>query len=98
MQTEKVLLAKAFKPLKKEPPFYCRRDKTIRFDTFGRTLSIFKDTRPEAVAYIKEVLPTLLIDQKPEETAMRLYNGLDSQWLEFDFVTNLLYLCSIKKS
>ncbi len=98
MQCEKILLARALKPLKKEPPFICRRDKTIRFDTFGRTLSIFKDTRPEAEAYIKEVLPTLLTDMDADKKAIKLYNGLDGQWLEFDFLTNLLYLCSIKKS
>lgn len=98
MQAEKVLLARALKPLRKEPPYMCRRDKTIRFDTFGRTLTIFKDTRPEAVAYVKEVLPTLLTDMDAQRKAMNLFNSLDAQWLEFDFTTNLLHLCSIKKS
>jgi hypothetical protein len=97
MKFDKVLLAKAFTPLKKEPPYCCRRDKTIAFNEVGNLL-MFKDTRKEAQDYIRQVLPTLLVDFKPEETAMKLYNGLDNQWLEFDFTLNLLYLCTIKKS
>lgn len=58
---------------------------------------MFKDTRREAQEYIREILPTFLMVVTPEETAMKLYNNLDGQWLEFDFLTNTLSICSTKK-
>ena len=58
---------------------------------------MFKDSRREAQDYIREVLPTMLMVNNPEEAAMKLYNSLDGQWLEFDFLTNTLSICSLKK-
>ena len=98
MEGQRIPLGKSFAPLRKEPPRICRHEKTISFDTFGTKLLMFKDTRREAQDYIREVLPTLMMIDNPETKAMNLYNGLDHQWLEFDFTTNLLHLCSIKKS
>jgi hypothetical protein len=98
MNIEKVIIAKAFKPLKKDPPMICSKEKTIGFDTFKRCLFMFKDSRRQAQDYIREVLPTMLMAENAEKTSMNLYNGLDGSYLEFDFTTNLLYLCSIKKT
>jgi hypothetical protein len=91
-------LGTSFAPLKKEPPVECRQQKTITFDTFKRTLLMFKDTRRQAQDYIREVLPTLMLINNPEESAMKLYNSLEGQWLEFDFTTNRLFLCELKKT
>ena len=98
MNFHRIPLGKSFAPLRKEPPRICRQEKTISFDTFGTKLLMFKDTRREAQDYIREVLPTLLITDNPEKNIIKLYNNLDHQWLEFDFTTNLLFLCSIQKT
>ena len=98
MNYTKTPLGKSFSPLRLDPPRICRQEKTISFDTFGTKLLMFKDTRREAQDYVRQVLPTLMLIDNPEINAMKLYNGLDHQWLEFDFTTNLLHLCSIKKS
>jgi len=98
MNFQRIPLGKSFAPLRKEPPRICRQEKTISFDTFGTKLLMFKDTRREAQDYIREVLPTLLIGDNPEKNIIKLYNNLDHQWLEFDFTTNLLFLCSIQKT
>ena len=71
--------------------------KTIMFDTFNNNLFLFKDTRPEAKAYVDEVLPTLIHGPLTSEDIMKAYNTLEGMWFEFDFTTNTLYLCSTKK-
>jgi hypothetical protein len=96
MEPVKRLVAKAHAPLKKEPPAICKEAKTIGFDTFKQSLLMFKDSRPEAQAYIQEVLPTLLPPPNKPEDSLKLYNNLNGQWLEFDFGSNTLYLCSTK--
>lgn len=96
MEPVKRLVAKAHAPLKKEPPATCKQAKTIAFDTFGTQLLMFKDSRPEAQQYIREVLPTLLPPPNTSEDSIKLYNNLNGQWLEFDFTSNTLYLCSTK--
>jgi hypothetical protein len=98
MDFKRIPLGKSFAPLKKEPPLMCRQQKTISFDTFKTKLLMFKDTRRQAQDYIREVLPTLMLIGNPEESAMKLYNSLDGQWLEFDFTTNSLFLCELKKT
>lgn len=97
MEFHRVVLSKAFNPKKKDPPRVCRQEKTISFNSINTTLLMFKDTRREAQDYIREILPTFLMVVTPEETAMKLYNNLDGQWLEFDFLTNTLSICSTKK-
>jgi hypothetical protein len=96
MEPVKRLVAKAHAPLKKEPPVSCREAKTIGFDTFKNSLFMFPDSRPEAFQYIQEVLPTLLPPPNKPEDSLKLYKSLNGQWLEFDFRTNTLYLCSTK--
>lgn len=97
MEFHRVVLSKAFNPKRKDPPRVCRQEKTISFNSINTTLLMFKDTRREAQEYIREILPTFLMVVTPEETAMKLYNNLDGQWLEFDFLTNTLSICSTKK-
>lgn len=98
MEVTKTFLARAIKPLKKEPPSSCSKEKTINFDTFGTTLILFRDGRKEAQAYVREILPTLLDTSTKPEDLLNLYNTMDGQWLEFHYDTKLLYLCSLKKS
>lgn len=98
MNFTRIPLGTSFHPLRKEPPILCKKEKTISFDSVGNTLLMFKDTRRQAQDYIREVLPTLMLVSNPEVQAMTLYNNLDGQWLEFDFTTNRLSLCSIKKT
>lgn len=92
------LITKAEQPLKKEPPLICSRDRTIVFDGLKRHLYLFRDARPAAQTYIKEVLPTLMPNPWKPDDVLNFYNTLDTQFLEFDFQTNLLFLCSIKKT
>jgi len=97
MEFHRVVLSKAFNPKRKDPPRVCRQEKTISFNSINTTLLMFKDSRREAQDYIREILPTFLMVLNPEEAAMKLYNSLDGQWLEFDFLTNTLSICSTKK-
>lgn len=90
------LICKAHNPKKVQPPKSCVDAKTIGFDTFQTKLLLFRDSRPEAQTYIKEVLPTLLVPPNTPDHGVQLYNTLEAnQWLEFDFTTNTLYLCSL---
>ena len=98
LAVDRHLLTKADKPLKKEPPLLCSRDKTIVFDGLKRSLFFFRDSRTAAQTYAKEVLPTLISSPWKPEDILKLYADLDHQYLEFDFQTNLLFLCSIKKT
>ena len=98
MDCERRFIARAINPVKKDPPASCRKDKTINMDSFKTKLFLFKDTRPEAQEYAKEILPTLLDTTTKPEDLLKLYNSLEYDWLEFDFQTNILYLCSLKKS
>ena len=99
MEADKAWCARAIAPVKKDPPQMCKDSKTINFDTFKTHLFLFKDTRKEALAYVEEVLPTLVDTATSKEAEMRFYNSLEkNQWIEFDFTTNQLFLCSLKKS
>lgn len=98
MEAERRFVARAIKPLKKDPPKVCSDTKTINFDTFKTTLFLFKDTRKEAMEYVEEVLPTLVDTATSKEAAMRFYASLDHQWLEFHYETNTLFLCCLKNS
>ena len=96
---ERRFVARATAPLRKEPPKVCRDANTIRLDTFNNHLFLFPDQRPEALAYVKEVLPTLLPPPNKPEDGIKWYQSLDkNQFIEFEFETNLLYLCSLKKT
>lgn len=97
MDYERRLICRAHAPLKKEPPKSCSDAKTIGFDTFKTKLMMFKDSRPEAQAYIQEVLPTMLVPPNPPDAGIKFYNTLNGSWLEFDFTENILYLCSLPK-
>lgn len=96
MEVEKRFICKSVKPLKKSPPDSCVKSKTIAFDTFQSHLYFFWDSRPEAIAYVEEVLPTLIHPPTKPEDILTLYRNLKGQWLEFDFTTNTLSLCSTK--
>lgn len=98
MDCERRFIARAIKPVKKTPPASCMKDKTINMDTFETKLFMFHDKRPEAQTYIQEILPTFLDTTTKPEDILKLYNTLGYNWLEFDFQTNILYLCSLKKS
>lgn len=96
MEVEKRFIGKSLNPLKKSPPESCVKNKTIAFDSFQRQLYLFWDSRPEAIAYVEEVLPTLIHPPTKPEHILNLYHNLKGQWLEFDFLTNTLSLCSTK--
>lgn len=98
MEVERVFVARAIAPLKKDPPAICQRDKTITFDTFQTKLYFFPDNRPEALEYAREVLPTLLPPPNPPEAGLTFYRQMKDKYLEFDFTTNTLSLCSVKKT
>jgi hypothetical protein len=97
MEYERRLVSKAHAPIKKDPPKVCSDAKTIGFDSFKTKLMMFKDNRPEAQDYIKEVLPSMLTPPNPPEASIKFYNTLNGSWLEFDFTDNTLYLCSLRK-
>ena len=98
METNRLWVARAVNPKKKDPPQLCIDSKTICFDIFKSKLFLFRDTRPQALEYVEEVLPTLVDTITKKEDAMKWYKSLEHQWIEFDFTTNQLYLCSLKKS
>jgi len=97
MNVEKNILGRAMTPVMKPIPHQCTKARTI-VKTFD-ALMMFKDTRIEAQNFIREVLPTLWLIDDCEAKSMKLYNSLKpNQWLEFNTTTNLLFICSIKKS
>lgn len=98
MEANRVFCCRAINPTRKDPPKCCIDAKTICMDTFKTKLFLFNDTRPEALAYVDEVLPTLLDTATKKEDALKWYKTLKHEWLEFDFTTNQLSLCSLKKS
>jgi hypothetical protein len=99
MNLDRRFVARAYEPLKKDPPKVCSDGKTITLDTFKTHLFLFPDKRPEAIAYVKEVLPTLLPLPVTPEQGLKWYQNLEAnQFLEFDFTTNQLFLCALKKT
>jgi len=98
MNCQKTFLARAINPLRKDPPKSCIQDKTIVYDTFKNSLFLFKDTRPEAKEFVNLVLPTLTDTTTKPDDLLKLYNSMDGQWLEFQYDTKILYLCSLKIS
>jgi hypothetical protein len=90
MEYERRLVSKAHAPIKKDPPKVCSDAKTIGFDSFKTKLMMFKDSRPEAQAYITEILPSMLTPPNPPEASIKFYNSLNGSWLEFDFTDNTL--------
>lgn len=98
MEVDKTFIARAVAPKKIDPPAQCIKDKTIAMDTFKTRLLMFKDTRKEAQDYIATVLPTFLDTTTKPDDMIAFYKKMEHQWLEFDFGTNILSLCSLKKS
>ena len=98
MEVKRVFVARAINPLKKDPPKICEQSKTIVFDTFKTKLYLFYDTRPEALKWVEEVLPTLLPPPNPPDAGLTFYKQMKDQYLEFDYGTNTLSLCFIKKT
>lgn len=96
MDVQKTTLGRAMTPVIKAIPYQCSKARTI-YESQG-TLFMFKDTRLEAQNYVREVLPTLWLIENAVEKSMKLYNSLEYQWLEYNSITKLLFLCSIKKS
>ena len=98
MDVQRLWVARAINPKKKDPPQCCIDSKTICMDTFKTKLFLFRDTRPQALEYVEEILPTLIDTATKKEDAIKWYKSLEHDWIEFDFTTNQLSLCSLKKT
>lgn len=76
-------------------PSICEREKTITKNALG-IVNIFRDRRPEAVAWIEEILPTMYIGRKEEILAV-FWLTPDPVWFEFDTGSKVLSICWLEK-
>ena len=77
-------------------PDMCRRDKTIGMNQMG-IISIFKDRRPTAQAWIDEVLPTLVLSPSADKIRKTFWEMPPNGWMEFDMARKTLSYCSLEK-
>ena len=77
-------------------PSICERDKTITTNALGR-VTIFRDRRPEAIAWIESVLPTMYIGRR-EEILAAFWLSPDTTWFEFDTGRGVLSICWLENN
>ena len=95
MKVKKVLIGGHPSPKRKPIPDAIERRKTITLNVLGE-LKIFPDHSPDAVAWIEEVVPTLMIGRR-EEILHKFWTMDQSSWWEFDYGKKTLSLCSLEK-
>lgn len=78
-------------------PEVCKGKKTIYNNVLGQ-LIIHVDRRPEAVKWLEEVFPKLLVCNKTKEEVMNFFWSTPQEcWFELDLRTRILNLCMLKK-
>ena len=80
-------------------PDSCRSERTLSINAM-KVLSIFRDKRPTAQAWINKNLPALLLMEphQKEEFLRWFWDKMpENGWLEFDFGTHTLSLCVLEK-
>jgi hypothetical protein len=95
MKVKKVLIGASPSPMRKSIPDSIARRKTISLNVLD-VLTIFPDRLPDAVPWIEQVVPTLMIG-RPEEILHRFWSMDKNSWWEFDYGKKTLYLCSLEK-
>ena len=78
-------------------PEDAKMNKTI-FENITGQIIIHPDTRPRPLAWMNEVIPKMIMNNKTAEEKVRwAYAIPQGSWLEFDKKTKILSLCSLKK-
>lgn len=95
MKVKKVLIGASPSPMRKPIPDAIERRKTIHLNALGE-LRICQDRNPDAIAWIEEVLPTLMIGKK-EEILKKFWQMDSYSWYEYDYGAKTLSLCSLEK-
>lgn len=97
MEVKKTLIGNHPNPFMKDIPDICVRDRTITLNKL-KELRIFPDRRPSARAWINDVIPRIYFGNNPDKLINFFWNEMPSNgWLEFDFGTKTLYLCTLEK-
>jgi hypothetical protein len=77
-------------------PDICERDKTITLNEM-KILTIFKDTRPSARAWIDEMLPHFVLGISADKIRQVFWDMPSSGWMEFDGGRKTLSFCYLEK-
>ena len=95
MKIKRVLIGGHPSPIRKHIPDAIEKRKTIHKNVFD-VLTIFPDRTPDALAWIEEVVPTLMIGRR-EDILHKFWSMDQSSWWEFDYGRKTLSLCSLEK-
>lgn len=95
MKVKKVLIGANPSALRKPIPDKIAERKTVSINIMGE-MKIFPDRSPDAIAWIEEIVPTLMIGRR-EEILKQFWSMPTNSWWEFDYGRNTLSLCSLEK-
>lgn len=97
MEVKKTLIGNHPNPLIHPIPDMCVRDRTITLNKL-KVLQIFPDKRPTAQAWINDTIPRIYFGNNPDKLINFFWCEMPSNgWLEFDFGSKILYLCTLEK-
>ena len=95
MNIKRTLIGGHPSPMRKAIPSAIATRKTINMNVFG-VLTIFPDRTPDAIEWIEEVIPTLMIGRRDD--IIKKFWAMDkSSWWEYDYGRKTLTLCSLEK-
>lgn len=95
MDVKRVILGAHPNPVRRPIPAICEKARTVYLSQM-QVLFLFKDRRPEAIAYLEALLPQLILGDG--KALVKLFWEMpDSSWLEFDYGKRTLSLCSLEK-
>jgi len=77
-------------------PDMCERDKTIHLNEM-KIISIFKDHRVSAKAWINEMLPLFVVGVDPDKIRRAFWDMPPNGWFEFNCATKVLSFCYVEK-
>lgn len=96
MEVKRTLIGNHPHPLIDPIPDMCVRDRTITLNKL-KELRIFADRRPTARKWIDENIPRIFFGDSKKLVSW-FWNELPANgWLEFDFGSKILYLCTLEK-
>ena len=95
MKITKVVIGGHPAPLRRPIPDSIAYRKTVTLNVLGQ-MNIFQDRNPDAIQWIEEILPSLMIG-RPEDILHRFWSMDSHSWWCFDYGTKTLSLCSLEK-
>ena len=77
-------------------PIACQRDRTVVLTPL-KVLVMWPDRRPEAIRWLEEVIPHMILGVMPKVILKAFWEMPPGSWWEFDFHRKTLSFCWIEK-